>query len=176
MARVLDLVRYRLGRLGRAGAAGALLLVAGAAWWQFGVKPLDAQVAAQRADNTRVRVALRAEAARAAQAGVKASAHPVLAPAAAAALRRLFDAAGRAGLQLDQGEYRLTEVGSAHLRRYQLSLPVDGSYPAIRAFVTEALNDDPALALVAVRLRRESIETPELDAVLNFTLYLGDGA
>lgn len=176
MARTLDLLGYRLGRLGWAGMAGGLLLAASTAWWQFGVKPLEAQAAAQRDDNARVRSVMQAEAARAVQDGVATAERPVLAPAAAAALRRLFDAAGRAGLQLDQGEYRLTEVGSAHLRRYQLSLPVAGSYPAIRAFIMQAINDDPALALVAVRLRRERIEVTDLDAVLNFTLYLGDGA
>jgi len=88
----------------------------------------------------------------------------------------LFDAADKAGLKLDQGEYRLTEVKDAHLRRYQLSLPVYGGYPEIRAFVAQALNTDPALALNAIQLRRDRIESPDLEALLNFTLYLEIGA
>jgi len=101
---------------------------------------------------------------------------PAGAPAAAAARRRLCGAAGRAGLELDRGEYRLTEIKDAHLRRYQLSLPVDGGYPEIRRFVAEALNADPALALTAIQLRRDRIESPDLEGLVNFTLYLELGA
>lgn len=176
MTRPLDHLRYRLRRLGRVGALGSVLLLASLAYTQFALKPLQAQTAAQLRDNASARAALQAEAARSAENGAKASPQPMLAPAAAAALRRLFEAAAQAGLELDQGEYRLTEVGDARLRRYQLALPVAGSYPQIRAFLTEALNNDPALALVAVRLRRERIEATEVDAMLNFILYLGSEA
>ncbi|MBS1147354.1 MAG: hypothetical protein H6R08_1530 [Proteobacteria bacterium] len=48
--------------------------------------------------------------------------------------------------------------------------------PEIRAFVAQALNADPALALTAIQLRRERIESPDLDGLLNFTLYLELGA
>lgn len=176
MARAFDTAQYFLGRLGWAGALGAALLCASGAYWQFGVKPIEAQAVAQTEDNARAREAMRADAEQLARSGAGAAARPALAPAVAAALRRLFDAADRAGLQLDRGEYRLTEVGGGSMRRYQLSLPVAGSYPAIRAFLAQALNEDPALALIALRVRRESIETPELDAMLQFTLYLEAGA
>jgi hypothetical protein len=55
-------------------------------------------------------------------------------------------------------------------------LPVSGPYPAIRAFLAKSLNDDHALALNAVELRREVIEDSDLDAILRFTLYLGAGS
>lgn len=176
MARPLDRLRFHLGRLGRVGALGALLVVGSLAYHVGVVGPravaLDAQLQ-RNAEAAQAAEAARAQTAAAADAGRME--RPALAPAAAAALRRLFDAAEAAGLDLPQGDYRLTEIQDAPLRRYQLSLPVSGGYPQVRAFVTEALNADPALALAAIQLRRDRIEDTELDAVLNFALYLEAG-
>lgn len=176
MAPSFKLLRFYLGRLGRVGMAGAVLIVGSLVYDAAVVRPREAALearlirnaAARRAEAQRARAATEADASLARQ--------PTLAPAAAAALRRLFSAADKAGLELAQGEYRLTEVKEAHLRRYQLSLPVAGGYPEIRAFVVQALNADPALALAAIQLRRERIESPDLEALLNFTLYLEPGA
>lgn len=176
MAASFSTLRFHLGRLGWAGAAGAVLIVGSLVYDAAVVRPRAAALEEQVARNAQARrtaEALRAQAASEADAGVAA---PPLAPAAAAALRRLFDAADQASLELAQGEYRLTEIKDAPLRRYQLSLPVAGGYPEIRAFVAQALNADPALALTAIQLRRERIESPDLDALLNFTLYLEPGA
>lgn len=177
MAASFSTLRFHLGRLGWVGAAGAVLIVGSLVYDAAVVRPRAAALEEQVARNAQARrtaEALRAQAASEADAGV--AARPPLAPAAAAALRRLFDAADQAGLELAQGEYRLTEIKDAPLRRYQLSLPVAGGYPEIRAFVAQALNADPALALTAIQLRRERIESPDLDALLNFTLYLEPGA
>ncbi|MHB1145303.1 MAG: hypothetical protein ACYCZS_10435 [Thiobacillus sp.] len=176
MAASFSTLRFHFGRLGWAGAAGAVLIVGSLVYDAAVVRPRAAALEEQVARNAQARrtaEALRAQAASEADAGVAA---PPLAPAAAAALRRLFDAADQASLELAQGEYRLTEIKDAPLRRYQLSLPVAGGYPEIRAFVAQALNADPALALTAIQLRRERIESPDLDALLNFTLYLEPGA
>lgn len=177
MTRPVDTMRFYLRRLGWAGTAGALLSVGSLAYDAAVVRPRATALDEQLARNEQARrasEALRAEAAAAVDAGV--TGQPTLAPAAAAALRRLFEAADKAGLELPQGEYRLTEVKDAHLRRYQLSLPVAGSYPEIRKFVAQALNADPALALTSIQLRRERIESTDVDVLLNFTLYLEIGA
>lgn len=176
MARLLDVVKFYLGRLGKVGAAGALLIGASLAYDQSVVRSKEVALGEQLMRNEQTRRDAISQRARAAQGAADAPGQPALAPAAAAALRRLFDAAAQAGLYLDRGEYRLMEVREAHLRRYQLSLPVTGSYPEIRAFVARALNADPALALSAIQLRRDRIESPDLEALLNFTLYLEAGA
>jgi len=177
MARPIDRIRFYLGRLGRVGAAGALLVVGSLTYDATVVRPHKAALADQLHRNQQALRAIEAARVQAMTEGEAGMAgQPTLAPAAAAALRRLFEAADKAGLELPQGEYRLTEVRDAHLRRYQLSLPVAGGYPEIRAFVAQALNADPALALTAIQLRRERIESTDLDAMLNFTLYLESGA
>lgn len=170
----LERIRFHLRRLGRPGALGALL-IAGAVAWQFAVVlPRAEALAAQLARNADAERAAQAAAAAAEAAGVRVQ--PTLAPAAAASLRRVFEAAEAAGVELPQGEYRLTEIRDAHLRRYQLSLPVSGDYPGIRRFLTEALNADPALALAGLQLRRARIESDAVEGLLNFTLYLEVGA
>lgn len=178
MARPLDTFKFYLGRLGWVGVVGMLLIVASLAYENTVLRPREAALDEQMQHNEQARREATAEHARMAQSAGDASGRPALAlaPAATAALRRLFEAADKVGVELDQGEYRVTEVKDAHLLRYQLSLPLYGSYPEIRAFVTQALNADPALALTTMQLRRDSIETQELDALLNFTLYLEAGA
>lgn len=88
------------------------------------------------------------------------------------AVARLFAAAAHAGLQLDQGEYRLQTDPAAGLTRYQITLPVEGSWPALREFLGQALNGDPALALEGITLNRPRVEERELQGVLRLTLYL----
>lgn len=176
MVRALDMLRFYLGRLGRAGVAGLVMLFAALAYEYAVVLPREAALDAQRLRNEQLRQEAAALRAHELEAALAAGGKTPMAPAATDALRRLFDAAENANLELDRGEYRLTEIREANLRRYQLSLPVTGSYPDIRAFVTEALNADPALALGAISLRRDSIEAAELDAQLSFTLFLGTGA
>lgn len=176
MERALDVLRFYLGRLGRAGVAGLVMLFAALAYEYAVVLPREAALDAQLLRNEQLRQEAAALQAREMESTSETGQKTPMAPVVTSALRRLFEAAENAGLALDRGEYRLTEVKEAGLRRYQLSLPVMGRYPDIRAFVTEALNTDPALALGAISLRRDSIETAELEAQLSFTLFLGPGA
>ena len=177
MARPLDTLKFYLGRLGRVGAVGAALIVASLAWHAAVVRPSEAALQHQLVKNEQARLAAEAQRAQAeTEAATGIDGQPALAPAAAAALRRLFDTAAKNGLELAQGEYRLSVVRDAGLQRYQLALPVAGGYPEIRAFVGQALNADPALALAGIKLRRERIESPDLEGLVNFTLYLEIGA
>lgn len=91
-------------------------------------------------------------------------------------LAGLFAAAGRAGLSLDQGNYRLTVDRIAGLQRQQITLPVAGDYPAIRAFVAHAMARHPSLALDGLQLARDGIGAGQVRATLRFTLYLREGA
>lgn len=93
------------------------------------------------------------------------------------AVGRLFKAAARAGLALDQGEYRLQGGhAGAGLLRYQIVLPAEASYPVLRSFLTDALNANPGLAMDGLNLNRDRVETGALKATLRFTLYLDAGA
>jgi len=89
-------------------------------------------------------------------------------------LTRLFQAAESAGLALDEGSYRTQVETRAGLTRLLVTLPVAGTYPDLRRFLAQALNQDAALALEGLRFTRDTPETPNLEAELRFAFYLGN--
>ena len=91
------------------------------------------------------------------------------------AIADLFAAAGKAGLRLERGDYKLIGAGADGLVRYQISLPLQGSYPVLRNFLTVALNGNPDLALNGLSFGREAVEETELAAQVRFTLFLSGG-
>jgi len=178
LIRLLDRLRYALARLGWPGAAGLALLAA--AWLAHGleIQPMrEARIEmAQRAE----RLARQVQPVRAIESTQPASLSATLpgAERMPEAVARLFAAAKHAGLTLQQGAYRAVgdkPVGekTSSLVRYQISLPVSGDYPAVRAFVAEVLERETSLALDGIRLTRERMDSAEIDAELRFTLYLG---
>ena len=88
-------------------------------------------------------------------------------------LNKLYAAAGAQKLALEQGEYRITPDKSGKLARYQITLPVKGSYVQIRQFVAQALADVPVAALEDINFKRETIGATQLEARIKFTLFLG---
>lgn len=88
-------------------------------------------------------------------------------------LRKINAAAKAKGLVLQSGEYKLDRSPDSRLARYQITLPVTGSYAQLRGFVGQVLADVPAAALEEITLRRESVSSPRLDARIRLTLYLG---
>lgn len=95
-------------------------------------------------------------------------------PAASAlpdALNNILSLGTKANLVLDQGDYRLTAVPTIGLTRYELNLPVKGTYAQIRQFVAEALKEHPTLALQSVAFSRDAVGRTTLDAQLRFVLY-----
>jgi len=88
-------------------------------------------------------------------------------------LERIYAAADKNGVTLETGEYKLVQERGWKLSRYQLTLPVRGSYGQIRGFIAQVLTEVPAAALDEVGFRRETIGSERLDARLRLTLYLG---
>jgi hypothetical protein len=88
----------------------------------------------------------------------------------------LFALADKAGLVLSKGEYREAFDSSARVYTYQLTLPVKGSYRAIRDFAMQSLRAIPFASLDEISFRREAIGDANVEARLRFTLYLRDRA
>ncbi len=88
-------------------------------------------------------------------------------------LNKLYAAAEAQQLALEQGEYRLNPDKTGKLVRYQVTLPVKGSYLQIRRFVDQALIDVPVAALDDINFKREAIGATQLEARIKFTLYVG---
>lgn len=78
------------------------------------------------------------------------------------------------GVELNSSDYRLKVEKESKLVRYEIQLPLRGTYPQIRAFIASALQAVPALALADIIIRRETIQAGRVDARLNMHLYLND--
>ncbi len=68
--------------------------------------------------------------------------------------------------------YALIPSKQAPFSRYQINLPVRGTYVEIRTFVNQALNALPTLALNEISFVRQDINSDEVEANLRFTLFL----
>lgn len=155
LARVFDHVAYRLARIGWPGLLGLALLAFAVLTQRHAVEPLRDAAAELDA---------RAEALAARPAPPPAPAPPpspleslprdAEVPAGVA---RLFSAAEHAGLALARGSYR-AQVDGDGTRRFHIMLPLEGDYPAIRAFLAEAAERQPGLVLDRLNIARDSID------------------
>lgn len=87
-------------------------------------------------------------------------------------IENLFDAAYENNLAPQTGEFVLIREPGAGFSRYQVTLPVQGTYPDLRKFANRVLEEIPSAALESITLSRENLKTNEVDANLQFTIYL----
>jgi hypothetical protein len=83
---------------------------------------------------------------------------------------RLLALGRRHGLEPRRVEFGYSVEPTLGLGRYRVTLPVQGRYTHLRAFVAEALASDNALQLDTVSLRRSDTRSAEIEVQLQFTL------
>lgn len=87
-------------------------------------------------------------------------------------LARLHEVARSLGLEMRRAEYRLISQPDRRLDRYQMVLPLTGSYPVIRRFVTTVLREMPTVSLEQVQFQRKDIADAAVEAQVSFTFHL----
>jgi hypothetical protein len=80
-----------------------------------------------------------------------------------------------AQIELHDGHYELSAPTGGGAGRYQMTLPVHGTYPNVRKFVDGSLAAVPAAALDSISLRREDISNAAVDADLKFVVFVRGG-
>ena len=91
-------------------------------------------------------------------------------------LQKVHDAARSSGITLQSGEYKLERRTEQKLARYQMNLPVVGTYSQLREFIRTLLAQVPAAALDEITMRRDHVASPQVEARLRLTLYLSPSA
>lgn len=175
----VERLRREIGRLGTMGVVGIGLLVFAVAFYLSAVRPGERALGALRAEARDLERQLQMGGSLGARERTPAeqlAAFYAFFPAAdqtSVLLKRINTAAGARGLELQSGEYRMQRREGTRLARYEITLPVKGSYTQVRDFVADVLAAMPAAVLEEVNLRRESIESARLEARVRFTVYVG---
>jgi Tfp pilus assembly protein PilO len=160
------------------GLLGLALLVFALAFYAFGTAPMRARLAAleaQRADLA-ARIGARGPSTQPTTQRSQLSNFYAFFPLTRALpdlLGAIEGAANSNGLRLEKGEYRLSQERGFPLARYQVTLPLQGSYGEVRGFVNAVLDSVPAAALEDLALKREEIGEPLVEARVRFVLFLG---
>ena len=176
---LIERLRAEVDRLGRSGVVGIALAGFAAAFYFSAVAPAEERRAGLRAEAERLRERLQmggtATGAKGTPAEQLAMFYAFFPPPQSSPdwLGKIHAAARAKGLVLRSGEYKLERSPDQRLARYQITLPVAGSYAQIRGFIGQVLADVPAAALEEITLRRENVSNPTLEARIRLTLYLG---
>lgn len=92
-----------------------------------------------------------------------------------ASYARLWNLARRHGIALRQAEFKLTDGAQDELQRYTILVPLTADYASLRAFVIDALRDQPGLALEEMNVRRGDSKSLQVEARLNLVLFVRRG-
>lgn len=91
-------------------------------------------------------------------------------------LEALAAAVQRAGLSLDRADYSPGTATAGALLRVEATLPLSGSYTAVRRFVAEALNELPHAALESLQIERATAQSSQLQATARLVLFYAEEA
>jgi len=86
-------------------------------------------------------------------------------------LAKLHGIGAATGVQLKSASYRTPPL-EGRIVRYEIVLPVAGSYPQIREFLRRSLAEIPVLSVDQVTLKRASRNDGALQAELRMTLHM----
>lgn len=87
-------------------------------------------------------------------------------------LDKIFNAARQQHLELVQGKYRARRERAGPLIRYQITLPISGSYSQLHRFLAVVLTEVPNAALDGVTFERRKIGDALVEAKIQISLYL----
>ena len=75
-------------------------------------------------------------------------------------------------VEINSSDFRMTFEEGSRLARYEMVLPVHGSYPQIRAFIAGALRSIPAMAITGINIKRKGVKSSQLEVGIKVNLYL----
>ncbi|HMU90950.1 MAG TPA: GspMb/PilO family protein [Pseudomonadales bacterium] len=171
-------LRHQLHRHGWPAAAGLLLGLMALLWQLVIVQAVRSETLAQQAALEALRHQRAAQSTPRQVEGRRLSDLHASLPTdsdALAVIERLHHAATLHGVELPQGDYRLSRDASGTLLRYQITLPARGGYPQLRAWLADLMNALPTIALDGLAVQRDDVGSGRIDARVRLTLFLKAG-
>lgn len=83
----------------------------------------------------------------------------------------LVETAQRIGLGLERADYAQAGAGGSDVTRLSATLPLTGSYSAVRRYVAEVLNELPHSALESLQIERPNAKSTQLQATARLVLF-----
>ena len=159
--------------LGATGLASIALILAAAAFAFLVVKPLEERTALLAQHAAQLGAGGDAPGQPGTAAGKVASVYGFLEKREQTTdwLAKLHGIGAATGVQLKSATYK-TRPTDSRIVRYELVLPVAGSYPQIRDFLKRALAEIPVLSVDQLTLKRETGGAGQLQAELRLTLHM----
>lgn len=78
----------------------------------------------------------------------------------------------KSGLIVEHSVYESSPEKHAGLLRYRLNMPIKAAYPQIRGFLAEVIKTIPNAALENISFKRESVDSPIVDANMSLVIYV----
>jgi hypothetical protein len=85
-------------------------------------------------------------------------------------LAKLYAIGKASGVELQSASYKTQNAG--RLQRYEIVLPLNGSYAQMRDFLKRSLAEIPVLSLDQISLKRENRREGAVQAELHLTLHM----
>ena len=86
-------------------------------------------------------------------------------------LAKLYAIGKATGVELQSASYK-TQAAGGRLQRYEIVLPLTGSYTQMRDFLKRSLAEIPVLSLDQISLKRENRREGTVQAELRLTLHM----
>ena len=157
--------------LGMTGVAGIALFIAAALFMGFVLQPLKAK---NRVLEARAGIGRDLGAVQNANAADKVGAvYQYLEKPEATTdwLAKLYAIGKATGVELQSASYK-TQAAGGRLQRYEIVLPLTGSYTQMRDFLKRSLAEIPVLSLDQISLKRENRRDGTVQAELRLTLHM----
>ena len=87
-------------------------------------------------------------------------------------MQRIWSDAARAGVRVSKVDYRTELDLAGGFSRLQISMPLGGTYPAMKKFIFGLMGTFPMLSLDKLDIKRESASQPDIEATLHMTLLV----
>jgi len=177
-AAIVPYAQYGAKRIGKIGIVGVSLCVLSLITFFSGNLPIRQQLAEQSAELDAARVQATAQ-----RTGTQTNTPDSRALTFVNQLPSINDVpkvmgsiiavAAATGIELESGTYEYIMADGDSIARYQMTLPVTGTYPEVRQFIEDILADIPAIALESMRIERGKVSDQIISADLRFSLLLG---
>lgn len=178
---LLPQLRWQIGRLGVPGKIGIGFLVVSAIYFFSAVAPQETALQQLKERAETLQIQAQKPSSGDADAGKKMTGDQALQAfydffpmidSSPFWIRELVRIAKKQNVELSSSEYRLINEQDARLARYEMVLPVRGNYAQIRAFIADALEAVPAMAISAIAIKREAVSSDRLELRLEINLFL----